>query len=740
MAKMDSLVSGMRQFSEYTKQAEASIAKMVRQMSASSGGGNAGGGNNGAVPEGTSAANPSFNTSSSGGGSNGFGSMLGVVAKVASVGGTMMSQALGSPQDYAAYQLSTSRAGFFSGQSYATTAAQQLNMARNGTITNKNDPLQIQAGLQAGGVYNLNQVMGGVTALTNYNPALGGAAGAAAASMNQGKSVNMLNMLGISVRGANGMMNDPNTLINEFVQKIWDTTPPLKSGDSAQAMAYLMGALQPGNQLYFILNTYFTDENMKNLVITKLMAKAKGLPANASRDQLIKAGLSTPTAKAMSNYNAAQLNLTQQTTEGVLSGTDAALNHLTSITNSIAGYAKALEPLLKAYGYASTMLGGLNGAIGTLAGSVAMLASSILGGGLGGSGGMSGLAGGVKGLGVAAAAAGTAYNGYKEYQAGKQHKGFNWGGAILTTLGDAAAGFLVGGPAGAAWGAGIGITSSAGAYYAGTTQGQASGGNSHGTAPMQGGANLIAGGTPPGAASLINAASSVLGTPYAWGGGGPNGPTVGVNQGAGTVGFDCSSLVQFVFAKQGINLPRTTYAQVKCGKAVMPRNAVPGDLLFFGNPEAPEHVGIYIGNGQMIQAPHSGGNVEISAVNLGGVSACRRVLTGGNGSIGASSLFSSTTMDAIGLPGQSVGGGGGVSGAAGTTVGGGGANVLTSVGSHGLTSAASATNGTATASGGGITINVTVPATSSPNSAAQTTKVVTAAVQQAIGQSSARTN
>ena len=58
--------------------------------------------------------------------------------------------------------------------------------------------------------------------------------------------------------------------------------------------------------------------------------------------------------------------------------------------------------------------------------------------------------------------------------------------------------------------------------------------------------------------ALIGLARQLIGTPYSWGGGGPGGPSYGIAQGAGTKGFDCSSFVQYLYAKQGIQLPRTT--------------------------------------------------------------------------------------------------------------------------------------------------------------------------------------
>lgn len=89
--------------------------------------------------------------------------------------------------------------------------------------------------------------------------------------------------------------------------------------------------------------------------------------------------------------------------------------------------------------------------------------------------------------------------------------------------------------------------------------------------------------------SIVNLAKAEVGKPYVWGATGPN-------------SFDCSGLVQYVYGKAGINLPRTTYDQVKMGKTVSMSNLQPGDLLFWGSATAPYHVAIYIGNNQYINS------------------------------------------------------------------------------------------------------------------------------------------
>lgn len=94
---------------------------------------------------------------------------------------------------------------------------------------------------------------------------------------------------------------------------------------------------------------------------------------------------------------------------------------------------------------------------------------------------------------------------------------------------------------------------------------------------------------PSKASAIVNLAKQEVGKPYVWGGTGPD-------------SFDCSGLVQYVYAKYGVNLPRTTYDQVKVGQTVAMNNLQPGDLLFWGSATAPYHVAIYIGNNQYINA------------------------------------------------------------------------------------------------------------------------------------------
>ncbi|MEU6201521.1 NlpC/P60 family protein [Streptomyces sp. NPDC047061] len=114
---------------------------------------------------------------------------------------------------------------------------------------------------------------------------------------------------------------------------------------------------------------------------------------------------------------------------------------------------------------------------------------------------------------------------------------------------------------------------------------------------------------------VVGYAEKWLGTPYAWGGGGAEGPSRGFAQGADTVGFDCSGLVQYaVYQASGgrILLPRVSQAQVTAGTAVARADMRPGDVIGFALHGGYDHIGIYLGDGQFIHAPKTGDVVKIS--------------------------------------------------------------------------------------------------------------------------------
>ncbi|MER6075474.1 bifunctional lytic transglycosylase/C40 family peptidase [Streptomyces sp. NPDC001817] len=112
------------------------------------------------------------------------------------------------------------------------------------------------------------------------------------------------------------------------------------------------------------------------------------------------------------------------------------------------------------------------------------------------------------------------------------------------------------------------------------------------------------------AGAVIAAALKEQGIPYVWGGGDINGPTGG--------GFDCSGLMVYAFYQGAhITLPRTSQAMRTIGTSVPRDQMQPGDLIVFNNDGNWGHVGLYLGGGQMVNAPRPGKNVETTAVSTG---------------------------------------------------------------------------------------------------------------------------
>lgn len=122
---------------------------------------------------------------------------------------------------------------------------------------------------------------------------------------------------------------------------------------------------------------------------------------------------------------------------------------------------------------------------------------------------------------------------------------------------------------------------------------------------------------PAAAQGAVEVASTQIGKPYVFG------------SGPDTKSFDCSDLIQYSYAQMGVKLPRTTFDQIKAGRAVKyrsPADLLPGDLIF----PTRGHVVMYVGNGKVIAAPHKGELVQYQDIGRFGTPvAVRRVVEGG---------------------------------------------------------------------------------------------------------------
>jgi cell wall-associated NlpC family hydrolase len=98
---------------------------------------------------------------------------------------------------------------------------------------------------------------------------------------------------------------------------------------------------------------------------------------------------------------------------------------------------------------------------------------------------------------------------------------------------------------------------------------------------------------------VVSVALQYLGVPYVWGGASPS-------------GFDCSGLTMYAYAKVGVSLPHNAAMQYGMGTPVSRSQLAPGDLVFFSGLS---HVGMYIGGGRFVHAPHTGDVVKISSLS-----------------------------------------------------------------------------------------------------------------------------
>jgi cell wall-associated NlpC family hydrolase len=124
--------------------------------------------------------------------------------------------------------------------------------------------------------------------------------------------------------------------------------------------------------------------------------------------------------------------------------------------------------------------------------------------------------------------------------------------------------------------------------------------------------------------SVIDRALSQIGVQYVWGGGTGRGPSRGIPDSFGSslsrVGFDCSGLMLYAYQAAGVALPRVSRNQFEAGRKVPISDLRPGDMVFYRNGGAPiHHVAMYIGGGQMVEAPYTGADVRVVPLRTRGL-------------------------------------------------------------------------------------------------------------------------
>ena len=603
--------------------------KIAKNMGFSGGGGN-GGGNN-------ITTTPNFSNNPS----TGMGTMQGLgntIAKVGSfvVGGmSVAATAMPGLQDTLNTQLLISQARFAGMQGNVGT--QVRGMMNTGTSNSAYDAIQaVSQGTAAGLIPSLpgyGGVMSGVSQISNLTGSQTGAMQAATA-LNTGASVNRLRQFGINVRSAQGTMRNPSEIFKDiynFAQR--------QSGKKLTQQDIAIG-MQSGNGLANFMDFVSGgDSTLRGALQNAALQYSQG--GDLSKASLTKTGMLTEATNAQSSLNASKFGVTVAAapamSQGFVEGA-ALLSKFNGRLEDLLGSSKLANDALKQIAKAETMAADNLGQAGI--GLVALITSALAGLGLGSKAPLPSV-GSTVGSTAAATTAGTVGKaGFLNkflgpigiFLAGRQMVGQAKDGMSLSVL------------------TGKRIPDPSQSYLSQVFQGTRYI-NSTDTGGMGLGASTGPSSTSVNTASsagaaVVGVAAAQQGVPYSWGGGNLSGPTTGIGRGKGTVGFDCSSLVRFVMAKTGVILPRTANEQQKCGIQIDPRQAQPGDLLFWGTPA--HHVGIYAGNGMMIQAPHTGGNVEKVAVNLDGVTSCSRVLNGATGTASLGNLLDSSGGSVLG--------------------------------------------------------------------------------------------
>jgi len=334
VADLTSAFKTLNQELEKTKKLSEDISKNLKGAFPASGSGNLLGSSFG-TSTGTKNTDENNGTGGGGGGPKNF--ALGALKFVLQAGALAM-QALPSVQEAFEQDLLRSRFGFFGGKNANAT---QMQMARQGTTT---DPLDAARASMIGatqglmpGLKNFSSIASSAATVSNLMPGVGVSGGMQAmGALNQGKNVNMLRMIGINVRGADGLQRGFEDIAND----LWKSINSQKTGSAKISKEDLSMSLQPGNALASMMDQYFgNDPVLRQGVISALYQKAGG--GSFTKESLKQAGATTGAVESMSDRNAASLNVNQALAPSVLTGFEKANELLAAASDKLADAARS---------------------------------------------------------------------------------------------------------------------------------------------------------------------------------------------------------------------------------------------------------------------------------------------------------------------------------------------------------------------------------------------------------------
>jgi hypothetical protein len=367
---------------EKTKKLSEDISKNLKASRGGSGGSSiADTGSNS-----TGTKDPLQNDGSQTGGNGGF-NLKSILNFGAKVGGLAM-QAMPSLQEVFAQDVASSQAGFYSGGGRGFGAAQQRSLASQGTFGSTQDVYQAQMAMNA---FNMNgknnaTMQGNVAAMSNLTAGMGFSAAqqvGAVQALNSGRSVNMARMIGVNIRGADGMMRG----FKDIAKDLWNTLNRQKQGGAALSKNDIQFSLQPGNALDSLMNQYFgSDPVLRQSVVNELLMMAGGSGGATTKSATQAQGLSTNSMNVIAAKTASQVNVQQAAAKYELKGMDEANKALTTLNNHFADLivkSKALQKILEGKGFLDTMSQAGHGAGSGVMGLLGGLGGSFLSKGFG---------------------------------------------------------------------------------------------------------------------------------------------------------------------------------------------------------------------------------------------------------------------------------------------------------------------------------------------------------------------